>query len=78
MMIESPNIATEMTGWFDDIAENAAFRLAFGKDRNGITQLRWHRDWEDGSETFITEPNTSIWRRLGVSLMRLLPIEPLL
>ena len=78
MMIESSKIATEMTGWFDEIAENAAFRLAFGKDRNGNTQLRWHRDWEDRLETFITEPNTSIWRRLGVGLMRLLPVEPLL
>lgn len=78
MMIESPAIATEMTGWFDEIAERASFRLAFGKDRNGNTQLRWHRDREGGSEVYITEPNTSFWRRFGVGFMRLLPIEPLL
>lgn len=75
VMIESPAIATEMTDLFDQIATRAAFRVALGKDRNGNTQLRWHREQAGESLVYITEPNTSFWRRLGVGFMRLLPIE---
>ncbi len=75
VMIESPAIATELIGMFDQIATRASFRVTLGKDRNGITQLRWHREQAGQSIVYITEPNTSFWRRLGVGFMRLLPIE---
>jgi putative cardiolipin synthase len=75
IMIESPTIATEMTGWFDRIANEASFRLALEKGSKGDSRLVWHRDRGDGSEVYTTEPNTSFWRRFGVGFMRLLPIE---
>ena len=77
-MIESPRIATEMTGWFDQIAREASFRVGIGKDHNGNNRLRWYRKRDGLEDVYITEPNTSWWRRLGVHFMRLLPVEPLL
>ena len=79
LMVESPAIATEMSGWFDEIAEQASFRVGIGLDHNGNRRLRWYRQRDSGEEdVYITEPNTSFWRRFGVHFMRLLPIEPLL
>ena len=75
MMIESPAIAQEMSGWFDRIASEAAFRLALEKDDQGNPRLLWHRQRGEQSEVYTTEPNTGFWRRFGVGLMRLLPIE---
>ncbi|MDH3762655.1 MAG: phospholipase D family protein [Gammaproteobacteria bacterium] len=75
LMIESPAIAAEMTGWFDEIAEQASFRVEIGLDHNGHKRLRWYRQRNGKQEVYITEPNTSFWRRLGVHMMRLLPIE---
>ena len=74
-MIESPAIATEMTGCFDEIAEQAAFRVKIGRNHNGHERLRWYRQRNGKQEVYTTVPNTSFWRRLGVNLMRLLPIE---
>ncbi|MDH3764128.1 MAG: phospholipase D-like domain-containing protein, partial [Gammaproteobacteria bacterium] len=75
LMIESPAIAIEMTDWFDEIAEQASFRVGIGLDHNGDKRLRWYRQRNGQQDVYITEPNTSFWRRLGVHLMRLLPIE---
>lgn len=78
LMIESPAIAAQMTAWFDEIAGSASFRVAIGRRHNGNRRLHWHRAQDDGEEVFITEPNTSFWRRFGTHFMRLLPIESLL
>jgi hypothetical protein len=75
LMIESPAIATEMTGWFDEIAEQAAFQVKIGRNHNGHERLRWYRQRNGKQEVYTTEPNTSFWCRLGVNLMQLLPIE---
>lgn len=54
---------------FDRSVKNNAFRLEL-KDR-----LEWVSE-EDGVETrFTTEPNSSVWRRMGVWFLSLLPIE---
>ena len=78
LMIESPRLAKEMIGWFDEIAEKASFRVGIGRDHNGDKRLRWYRQRDGREDVYITEPNTSFWRRLGVHFMRLLPVEPLL
>ena len=74
LMIDSIGLAGRMCEWFDLVTRRAAFRLALdGQDRK---RLRWHLDGDDGdSEIFDEEPHTGFWRRLGVRLLRLLPIE---
>jgi putative cardiolipin synthase len=74
LMIESPAVAGHMCQWFDLVASHAAFRLALYGDNH--KRLRWHLDGDDGdSRIFTREPHTGFWRRLGVRLLRLLPIE---
>jgi putative cardiolipin synthase len=72
LMIESTAMAGRMSQWFDRVARRAAFRLALEYDG----RLRWHGDEEDGkSRVFDSEPHTGFWRRIGVGLLRLLPLE---
>ncbi len=75
VVIQSPEIGTEMATAIDANIETAAFRLELVKNANGSESLLWH-GWSDGEKkTFDVDPHTSFWQRLGVGLMRLLPIE---
>ncbi len=70
VVIASPDMAHEMSTWFDENIEKFAFRLEL-KDR----KLLWH-GFEDGKpRTFTVEPYTSLWRRFSTGFMRLMPIE---
>ncbi len=75
VMINSPAIAREMAERFDQRVDQIAFRLELMQDEEGFDTIRWH-GMEDGeSRTFDTDPYSGFWRLLGVSLLRLLPIE---
>ena len=74
MVIESTDIAVGMSEWFDQIA----FRLALEKDNNCDEILVWYRSVDGSDQRFTREPNTGFWRRFGVGVLRLLPIEWLL
>ena len=75
MMVESPEIAAGMTDWFDRTIDEIAFRVELEVSDNGKGKLLWHRKFDGETSVYTTEPNTSFWRRLGVGLLRLLPIE---
>jgi putative cardiolipin synthase len=78
MMIQSTDIAVEMSEWFDQNIDQIAFRLALEKDKNGDEILVWYRLVDGSDQRFTREPNTGFWRRFGVGFLRLLPIEWLL
>ena len=78
LLIESPDIATAMNDWFDREVENIAYRLALEVDDKGEEKLIWYRNRDGTQERFTTEPNAGFWRRFGVGLLQLLPIESLL
>ena len=70
VIIASPEMAQEMSTWFDENIEKFAFRLALKRGK-----LLWH-GFENGKQrTFTVEPYTSLWRRFSAGFMRLLPIE---
>lgn len=75
VVIEVPEIAESMADWFDENIEQRAFRVTLEYDEEGYEQLRW--SGYDAGKPVIhdTEPNTSIWQRIGVNLMRLFPID---
>jgi putative cardiolipin synthase len=75
IMIESADIALDMSDWFDQMVNKLAFRLALEKNVNGTDKLVWHREIDGEKRVFTTEPNTGFWRRFGVGILRLLPIE---
>jgi putative cardiolipin synthase len=75
VVLEVPEIAEEMTTWFEENIEQLAFRLELKKDENGYERLYWH-GWEAGKQVVYThEPHTGFWRRFGISFMSIWPIE---
>ena len=75
VVLEVPEIAEEMTSWFEENIEQLAFRLELKKDENGYERLYWH-GWEAGKQVVYThEPHAGFWRRFGISFMSIWPIE---
>ena len=75
IVLESGEIAGKIADWFDQNIDKVAFRLELRKDENGQDQILWH-GMEDGKpRVFTSEPYVGFWRRLGIGIMALLPIE---
>ncbi len=75
VVIQSSEIGNQMATAIDANIEATAFRLELVENANGSEKILWH-GWSDGEKkVFDVDPHTSFWQRLGVGLMRLLPIE---
>ncbi|MDX2497237.1 MAG: phospholipase D family protein [Desulfobacterales bacterium] len=75
VVFEVPEMAKDMALWFDENIEKIAFRLELKKEHDGYERLYWH-GWEDGKPVvYSREPHTGFWRRFGISIMGVLPIE---
>ena len=75
VVVESTEMAAGMAEKFDQGIEKASFRLELVTDEEDNEYILWH-GYEDGEEvTFEVDPYTSIWRRMGVGFMRIMPIE---
>jgi len=74
VVIDSPEIAQGMAEWFDQHVEQIAFRLEL-VDEAGGERLLWQGIEAGKPVTYETEPHSGFWRRLGVKLLGLLPIE---
>jgi len=75
LMLSSTEIAEGMAKKLDTNIEKNAFRLELREDENENEYLLWHGYENKKAVTFEVEPYTSFWRRLGVGIMGLLPIE---
>ena len=74
VVMESTEIATGMSDWFDQHIEEVSFRLEL-KKKNGTEKLLWHGLVDGKQQTFDVDPYTGFWRRFGIGFMSLLPIE---
>lgn len=75
VVIQSEAIAGRMTDWFDENIENIAFRLELKTESDGEEWINWY-GIENGKEVkYTVEPHTGFWRRLGIGLASILPIE---
>ncbi len=78
ILFHDPKIASHSSEYFDQYANKIAFRVKLVKDKFGKESLRWI-GLKDGKQTmFGREPYTSFGKRIGVNLMRLLPIDSFL
>jgi putative cardiolipin synthase len=73
-VIESPVMAQAITGAFKVSVPERAYQVRIGSE--GL--LRWMELQSGRTRVFDQEPGTSVWRRLSVMLMSLLPIDRLL
>ena len=75
VLLESPVMARSIIDGFDSNVEDAAFRLELKTNDDGTEQINWHGRI-DGKQTVLDhDPYTGFWRRLGIGLIGLLPIE---
>jgi putative cardiolipin synthase len=75
VVFKSLPIAIHIADGFDRNIEKAAFRLELEKMQNGTERLLWHGLVDGEAQTFTHEPYTGFWKRLGISFMRIMPIE---
>lgn len=75
VVIESPEIAHNMAQWFEREVNKIAFRVSLEKDEDGVEQMQWESQGEEGVVRFDVDPYTCVWQRMGVGIMRLLPID---
>jgi putative cardiolipin synthase len=79
LLFQNPDIATQSSQHFDKFIDKVAFRVELITDDNGNEALRWSGYEEGGKKiSFDHEPYTSIWNRMGVNMMRILPIDSML
>ncbi|MBA4502540.1 phospholipase D family protein [Marinobacterium marinum] len=75
VVLEVPEIAQEMLEWFEHDIDRVAFRVSLEQGSFGSERLRWDGWSGDQPVVFDVEPYTSVWQRLGVGLLRVLPID---
>jgi putative cardiolipin synthase len=76
LVIDSAPLAQQMAGWFDTQAPLDAYEVRLGADGQS---LEWIERLPSGEEKrFTTEPGTSAFKRFGVEVLSVLPIEWLL
>ncbi len=71
VIIESPKLAAQAAAAVDRGLAEEAYRLEL--DERG--RLRWIDERGGGRVVLTREPQAGLWRRIGVTLMRVLPIE---
>jgi putative cardiolipin synthase len=74
VVLESTEIATGMSDWFDQHIEEVSFRLELNKE-SGTEKLLWHGLVDGKQQTFDVDPYTGFWRRFGIGFLSILPIE---
>jgi putative cardiolipin synthase len=75
VVLDSTEVGRKMGQWFDEMVATGTFRLELLKSKSGIERIRWHGQEEGKPRVFDADPHTGFWRRLGIGLMGLLPIE---
>jgi putative cardiolipin synthase len=75
VVIESTAIAGRIAETFDENIDQAAFRLELRQEPNGAQKLYWHGIVRGEKQTATHEPYTGFWRRVGIGILRILPIE---
>lgn len=75
VVIKIRPFAENMAEWFDKNIEKVAFKVTLEIQENGVESLRWIGQKDGEQVSYTVEPQTSIWQRIGINLMRLLPVD---
>jgi len=75
IMVNSTELADAMAEKFDNTVATQAFRLELNSDEDGFELISWHGQENGRERVWTADPHTGFWRRLGIGLLRLLPIE---
>lgn len=75
LVVDSPSLALQMAEGFDGTVPLAAYEVVLAPDRKS---LQWIERTSGGEKRHDTEPGTTFFKRLGVGVMSVLPIDWLL
>ena len=75
MVINSPELAGNIAGWLDNELDRIAFKIGLHIHDNGATNITYRVPAEENGETWFTEPYAGPLQRLGINLLKLLPVE---
>ena len=75
LVIHSPELANQLADWFDNEVEKTAFRIGLYTHDNGATNITFQIPAEEDGEIWFTEPYAGFWDRLGINLLKILPVE---
>src|SRR4030095_866204 len=74
LVIESPVLAAQIAAALAEDIPARSYRVRL----SAAGKLQWLEQHDGGARVHTTEPGTTCWKRLGVALMALLPIDWLL
>ena len=78
ILFRDPELAGQSAENFDSYIDKIAFRVELVTDDTGKETMRW-TGIEDGREVVFThEPYASLWQRMFVNFLRILPIDSML
>ena len=75
IVLTSPEMANYMGQMFDENIEQMAFRLELHRQENGYERILWHGIENGRQQVYKADPHTGFWRRFGLGLLGILPIE---
>ena len=75
VLFEAPVLAQKIADEFENHIDDAAFRVELKADEYGRERLYWHGLVNGKRTTLDHDPYTSFLQRLGIGLMKWLPIE---
>ncbi|MGD9322402.1 MAG: phospholipase D-like domain-containing protein, partial [Desulfobacterales bacterium] len=74
-VVDSMEIANQLSERFDHKIEKEAFQLELETDTDGNDKILWHGLNDGKQEVFSAEPHTTFWQRLASGFLGLLPIK---
>ncbi len=78
ILFKNPQIAGQSARSFDEHIQEVAFRLQLHKDEDGNESIRWILKKGGREIVYEKEPYVGFWKKLGVKIVGLLPVESFL
>ncbi len=75
VVFTSSEMATAMADAFDENIEKVAFRLELIRQENGYERILWHGIENGQQQVYKADPHTGFWRRFGLGVIGLFPID---
>lgn len=78
IVFHDPVLASESSDHFNSYINQIAFRVELVTDSKGKESMRWYGVEDGKTVVFNREPYASFWKRLGVNLLRIAPVDSFL
>ena len=74
ILIKSVALSQQLTQWIDKNLDTIAYRVALRK-KDGFEYLEWIDKRSDGIVRYYTEPNVGFLKKVGIDILKVMPLE---